>query len=195
MKKKSVNNKEKKIWNIPNALTAVRIILTFIILYFIFAKFSFIYVAAGFIIAMMTDFFDGQIARRYKLETEFGRKFDIIADRFLMIAVVLGLLISTFNSGLLSKWHIAQIFFILSREIITAPFALLVLLARKPLVHARFIGKATTFLQGFAFPILLLSIDYTFFSFAPYFSIITGISGVASAITYIYDIRKIGVRK
>lgn len=184
--------RKKNLWNIPNALTAVRIVLTFVILYFIFARFPFTYVVVSFVIAMLTDFFDGQIARRFKMETEFGRKFDIIADRFLMISVVLGLLLSSFNGGLLSKWHTAQIFMILSREILTAPFALLMLLARKPLVHARFIGKFTTFLQGFALPCLLLSVDYKFFSFASYLSILTGIVGIVSAVVYISDVRKDG---
>ena len=190
MVKRAEKNKEEDIWNIPNIITSIRIITTFIILYFIFAHFSIIYIVVAFAIGALTDFFDGQIARRFNMETEFGRKFDIVADRFMMISVVIGILIASFADNLLSYTQILQIFLILSREIITFPFALIAFIAKKHLVHARFIGKLTTFLQGFALPSILLSSEHSFFSYAPYLSIITSLSGIISAITYIKDIKE-----
>ena len=187
MKKKEKN---LKIWNIPNIITACRIVLTLLALYFILAKFPIVYVVAAFSIGAITDFLDGQIARRFNMATEFGRKFDIIADRFLMITVVGGVLLSSLTTEYLSKWNILQIFIILSREILTAPFFLIAYLTKKPIVHARFIGKLTTFLQGFAFPSILLSVEYSFFSYASYLSVVTGIVGVFSAIEYIKDVKK-----
>src|SRR3989338_2127453 len=84
---------QENIWNVPNSLTLLRVILTFATMYCIFAQYSLAVVAILFAIGMVTDFLDGQIARRYKLETEFGRKFDIIADRFLLIGTAFALAI------------------------------------------------------------------------------------------------------
>ena len=189
-KAKKVVQIKENIWNIPNTLTAIRIILTFVTLYFIFARFPIIYVVIAFSVGMFTDFLDGQIARRFKMETEFGRKFDILADRFLMLSTVIGLLFVSATMEYLSKFHVLQIFLMLSREIITAPVFIIAYLAKQPLVHARYIGKVTTFLQAFAFPSILLSIDYHYFSYAPYLSIFTCVIGIFSAIEYIKDVKR-----
>lgn len=190
VKTKQTKPVKENIWNVPNTLTAIRIILTFVTLYFIFARFDIIYVVVAFSVGMFTDFLDGQIARRFKLETEFGRKFDILADRFLMLSTVVGLLFASATMQYLSKFHVLQIFLILSREIISAPVFIIAYLAKKPLVHARYIGKVTTFLQGFAFPSILLSMDYKFFAYAPYLSLFTFVIGVFSAVQYIKDVKR-----
>lgn len=181
--------KKENIWNFPNFLTFSRILLTFLTLYFIFGEYPILYVAISFSIGMVTDFLDGQIARRFKLTTEFGRKFDMIADRFLMISTVIGLIFYYSYLGMLDHWHIIQIFMIMSREIVSFPFALILILSRKDMPHARFIGKLTTFMQGFAFPSIILSIYFKIFTYiAPVLSIATLIIGVVSAAAFIIDI-------
>ena len=87
MKKGAKPAKKENIWNIPNTLTFLRVIITFATLYCIFAQYSLTLVAILFAVGMITDFLDGQIARRFNMTTEFGRQFDIIADRFLMLGV------------------------------------------------------------------------------------------------------------
>ena len=71
-------------WTIPDTLTLARVILTVVIVYLILTGFGVILIASLFVIAMLTDFFDGKIARKFNQETEFGRKFDLVADRILM---------------------------------------------------------------------------------------------------------------
>ena|SRR3989338_3170613 len=180
--------KEEKLFNIPNSLTLLRVILTFFIFYLIIGKYSPLSIVVFFVIAALTDFLDGQIARRWRQQTEFGRKFDMIADRFLMIGTVFVLLINWSMEGILERKHILQIFLITSREIVSLPFALLGVWMNKDIPKVRFIGKLTTFLQGFAFPIILLSISSSFFDFSIYLSWLTGIIGIFSAITYIRDL-------
>ena len=180
--------KEEKLFNIPNSLTLLRVILTFFIFYLIIGKYSPLSIVVFFVIAALTDFLDGQIARRWRQQTEFGRKFDMIADRFLMIGTVFVLLISWSIEGILERKHILQIFLITSREIVSLPFALLGVWMNKDIPKVRFIGKLTTFLQGFAFPVILLSISFSFFDFSIYLSWLTGIIGIFSAITYIRDL-------
>ena len=180
--------KKENIYNIPNLLTILRIIITFIVIYFIFAGFNIIYILVTFIIGALTDFFDGQIARRYHEKTEFGRKADMVADRFLMIGVALAFIIKLSIGGSTNGSYLLQIFLIMSREIISLPFGIVLFMSNKEFPHARMIGKWTTTLQGFAFSMVILSIYYPFWNFAIYLVIPTAIIGAISAGYYIRDV-------
>ena len=102
--------------NLPNKLTIVRIILSVIIIIFLVFPFQtagielpqlFInekivvdikYLIAGilFIIASLTDFLDGYIARKYGMITDFGKLMDAIADKMLVNSVLIILAASGF---------------------------------------------------------------------------------------------------
>ncbi len=193
MKVKSLKPKKENIWNVPNMLTFARVVITFIIIFEIFAHARLITIAILFAIGMITDFLDGQIARRFKLVTEFGRKFDIIADRMLMISTAIALIVYFNNEGLFGREHLLQVILILSREIIAFPFAIVGFAANRPIPHARFIGKLTTFMQGVTLPAILLSTSYSFFNFSIYLAIATSAIGALSAFTFVNDLRKEGV--
>ena len=98
--------------NLPNKLTVSRIIMSILIIIillggdYIFSLFGldipklFInekividlkYIVAGFlfIIASLTDFLDGYIARKYNLVTDFGKLVDAIADKILVNSVLI----------------------------------------------------------------------------------------------------------
>ncbi|MBI3333958.1 CDP-alcohol phosphatidyltransferase family protein [Candidatus Pacearchaeota archaeon] len=176
---------------LPNLLTISRIVLTFVIMYFLFTSDSLVIPVILFAVAALTDFFDGQLARKYNWASEFGRKADMIADRFLWIGTALAFIIAY---GLQSRLGIGegiQLLLLLSRELVTAPFALVALVMKKPIPQVRFIGKATTFMQGFALPALLLSLDYPLFTYLSLpLCIIIGITGLISGINYIKDLQK-----
>lgn len=95
--------------NLPNKLTILRIILSVLIIVFLVFPFQtaginipqlFInekivvdvkYLIAGvlFIIASLTDFLDGFIARKYHMITDFGKLMDAIADKMLVNSVLI----------------------------------------------------------------------------------------------------------
>ena len=80
---------------LPNALTVLRLVLVPVFLALLFAHpqdFGWrlgATVAFGF--AILTDFFDGRIARRYGLISDFGKIWDPIADKALTGAAFIGL--------------------------------------------------------------------------------------------------------
>ncbi|MFF7457422.1 CDP-diacylglycerol--glycerol-3-phosphate 3-phosphatidyltransferase [Kitasatospora sp. NPDC008115] len=84
------------IWNIANVLTMVRLLLVPVFVTLLFAEGGhdpkWRSVAwASFAIAMITDLFDGELARRKGLVTDFGKIADPIADKAIMGAALIGL--------------------------------------------------------------------------------------------------------
>ncbi|MBQ3331423.1 MAG: CDP-diacylglycerol--glycerol-3-phosphate 3-phosphatidyltransferase [Ruminococcus sp.] len=76
--------------NLPNKLTLLRIILVPFVIAAILIDFPFHFTAAGLLFgaAAVTDAFDGRIARRDNLITDFGKFADPLADKILVISVL-----------------------------------------------------------------------------------------------------------
>ncbi|MBU3866695.1 CDP-diacylglycerol--glycerol-3-phosphate 3-phosphatidyltransferase [Streptomyces sp. 4503] len=82
------------LWNIANILTMVRLLLVpgFVLLMLHNGGYDPAWRAvawAAFAIAMITDLFDGHLARRYNLVTDFGKIADPIADKAIMGAALI----------------------------------------------------------------------------------------------------------
>ena len=95
--------------NIPNYLTISRIVISLLVIIFLLFPFDMINVsfpkylidgtviidlkmviAAGlFVIASITDFFDGYLARKYNCVTDFGKVTDAIADKILVNSLLI----------------------------------------------------------------------------------------------------------
>jgi len=180
---------EENIYNVPNFLTLLRVIITFMVIYLVFSGASIITIVVLFVIGMLTDAADGQIARMYKLTTEFGRKFDMLADRFLMIGTIIAILIHFALSGLLNDKIMMLIIMIMTREIIALPIGIMAFFSGKIFPKAKPIGKMTTVLQAIAFPAVVLSVYYSGFELlANYMALITAVSGVFSAVQFVTDV-------
>jgi CDP-diacylglycerol--glycerol-3-phosphate 3-phosphatidyltransferase/cardiolipin synthase len=82
------------IWNIPNLLTVLRIVLIPVFVLVFFSPYSWANIAstAIFGLAALTDWLDGYLARRLKQLSVFGAFLDPVADK-LMVAVALVLLV------------------------------------------------------------------------------------------------------
>lgn len=74
--------------NLPNILTIVRLFLTCVFIFFLYQRSQLLHILAVivFIVAAWTDFWDGKLARKYNLETTFGKIMDPIADKFLVLS-------------------------------------------------------------------------------------------------------------
>jgi len=81
------------VWNIPNILTIARLLSVpvYVILYYNG------YIIASlcvFILASLTDLMDGYIARKYNLITAFGKLMDPLADKVMVLTVMLTRVVS-----------------------------------------------------------------------------------------------------
>lgn len=76
--------------NIPNILTIFRIIIIPILVmsFYVDGFVSNVIAASLFLLASITDFFDGYFARSLKAQTNFGRCLDPIADKLLVIVAI-----------------------------------------------------------------------------------------------------------
>jgi len=93
--------------NISNKLTFLRIILAFICIGLILLNnFPSILIAfIIFIIASVTDFFDGYLARKHNIVTDLGKFLDPIADKILIIGVFLAFL----QLRMVNAWMVSAI--------------------------------------------------------------------------------------
>ena len=76
--------------NLANKLTLSRIGLTFIFMLLLFLHWPYAKLCALFIFiaASLTDYYDGKIAKKYNIVTDFGRLMDPIADKILVLAAI-----------------------------------------------------------------------------------------------------------
>lgn len=104
--------------NIPNYLTTLRVVVIPLLLavYFIPDGLGNWLAAALFVIAGISDFFDGYLARRWEVQSSFGRFLDPIADK-LLIAAILMLLVEV---RVIYGWHFLPALAILCREILVS---------------------------------------------------------------------------
>jgi phosphatidylglycerophosphate synthase len=77
--------------NLPNAVTAARIAVTPLIAWLPLAPSSALRLAAFvlFVMAAVTDYVDGRLARSRKQETDLGRLLDPLADKLLLVATII----------------------------------------------------------------------------------------------------------
>jgi len=77
--------------NIPNTLSVFRLVLVpvFVSVYFSGLEDSRIYATGVYILAALTDFLDGRIARKYNQVSKLGRILDPLGDKIMTFAVLL----------------------------------------------------------------------------------------------------------
>lgn len=100
------------VWNLPNSLTATRIILIpfFVGFSYLPGRLGYVLAALFFSLAAITDWADGYIARQRGESTQFGRFFDPVADKLLVISALV-LLVSNGHAPVI------LVLIILAREI------------------------------------------------------------------------------
>ncbi len=128
---------------IPNILSSVRIILSPIFLFLWFQD-EFLLKLVGlvvYIIAAVTDYFDGYYARKYEVETTLGIFLDPLADKFLTFS---GFFVLPFiDEEQFPWWAIGLIIF---RDVVITIFRVYTNRKKQPMI-TRFTAKAKTTIQ------------------------------------------------
>ncbi len=127
--------------NIANRLTLLRIVLTFVFMFFLFCRGPWAKALSLliFIFAALSDFFDGRIAQRRNMVTDFGRFMDPIADKILVLAAFAAFV----QMQLIDAWMFV---IIIAREILITSLRLFALNKGKVLSAGK-AGKHKTFSQ------------------------------------------------
>ncbi len=139
--------------NIPNILTLLRIavIPIFVCAFYLPWNWANELTATIFVIAALTDWFDGYLARRWNQTSAFGAFLDPVADK-LIVAVVLVLLVQ--QDG--SPWMAIPAAVIIGREItISALREWMAKIGQRTKVAVSMIGKIKTAAQMIALFLLL----------------------------------------
>ncbi len=99
--------------------------------------------AGLFLLAAVTDFFDGYLARKQNLETPFGAFLDPVADK-VMVAVALGLLIEHWDKALMTLPAVV----IICREILVSALReWMAEMGARGVVKVSWVGKVKTAMQ------------------------------------------------
>lgn len=135
---------------LPNRLTIFRILLTFVFILFALREgvISKIIAAVIFLLASLTDFYDGYYAKKYNLISDFGKIMDPIADKLLVLTAFFAFMVM----HLIQAW---MFIVILVREV-TVTLVRLQAMKRGKVLAAEQAGKIKTVLQVVTISIILI---------------------------------------
>ena len=195
----------KELFTIPNIITYFRIICVpaFVALMAIGGlrdSFTLFYVAMGvFLLAAVSDLFDGWIARKFNMQSGIGMVLDPIADKLMHIAVLACLSLCTgltplgknlvANGTLSNPWfvHYAFVILIVAKEILQAFIALYVM-KKGATVKANWLGKVSSFTISVG---VILGFFHNYVQDADWGILAWGIAlSYAAACAYLADVMK-----
>jgi cardiolipin synthase (CMP-forming) len=135
-----MNFSKKEILSIPNILCYIRLMLIPVfVLFYIRANEPNEYLRAAWVvmIASLTDFFDGFIARKFQMVTELGKFIDPLADKLMQAALLFVLIIKI-------KWMFLLVSLFVIKEITMAVVGFVLFRKGKKLDGAMWFGKVST---------------------------------------------------
>ena len=136
--------------NLPNKLTVFRLLTVpiFLILLCVPLPISDMWlriITAGvFTITSLTDMLDGKIARKYNLITDFGKFMDPLADKFMVISAMLGILVRFDYIRYVFVWAAAIVIF---REFAVTSMRMVAANKDGLVIAAAWLGKVKTVTQ------------------------------------------------
>lgn len=150
-------------WNLPNSLTAFRIaIIPVLVIMYLFSSWPMRneWLTAVFVVAAVTDWLDGYLARKLNLSSPFGAFLDPVADK-LIVSTALVLLVSdtaVLDKAFSSVLFIVSVAVIIGREIvISALREVMADMGKRGDVAVDKTGKYKTVFQLIAISLLLYS--------------------------------------
>ena len=173
--------------NTPNKLTVARMILVPFLVVFLLTGWGgeanrWICLAI-FVAASVTDWFDGHLARKYNLITNFGKFMDPLADKLLVCSAMICLIPS-------GKLPTAIVIVIIAREFIISGFRLIAA-ENGIVIAANYWGKFKTVSQMIMIILLMLDFGGVFAVLTQIFIWLSVALTIISLLTYIMQNRKV----
>ena len=149
---------------IPNLLTSSRIFLVPVFLYFLFSDFSHgkLLALIFFVIATITDAYDGKIARKHNIVTKFGIFFDPLADKFLILSAFYAFMFISDLDTTIKLWMIILISF---RDILVTLLRTIMQYKGITMITSK-LGKIKTALQLITIHLILIFLIFKSYSVA-----------------------------
>ncbi len=137
--------------NMPNILSASRLIATVVVfsLVLVDQPWAFLVATVVFFLASVTDFFDGYLARRFRIVSSLGVFLDLTADKVFVVAILVALV----QIALVPAWIV---FVIVTREFLVTSLRSLAA-SKGRVIPAGIWGKQKTFITLVAMGALLLA--------------------------------------
>lgn len=192
---------KNKLWNVSNILTMSRIACTplMILMFLLPIKNGIgVFIALGiYFIGCLTDLFDGKIARKYNLITDFGKFMDQIADKFITTTAMVLVLFE----GVTYMWaSVLMLLVVVLRDILVSGIRMYSASASY-VIPANIYGKVKSFFLDASAMILMLYIgldrvsDAKFVGIIRYLGIAIMVVGVVlsiiSSVVYTLDAIKV----
>jgi len=137
--------------NVPNLLSLSRMLITapIFVLILLDAPWTFLTATALFILASVTDFFDGYLSRRFKVVSPLGVFLDLTADKVFVSAILIALV----QIGLVPAWIVV---IIVTREFLVTGMRSMAA-AKGKVIPAGIWGKQKTLITMIAIGLLLFA--------------------------------------
>ncbi len=137
--------------NLPNLLSLIRLVATALVVAFVLINqsWSFLVATVLFLLASVTDFFDGYLARRFHVTSSLGVFLDLTADKIFVAAI----LISLVQISLVPAWIVI---IIVAREFLVTGLRSMAA-AKGKVIPAGMWGKQKTFITLVAMGGVLLA--------------------------------------
>jgi CDP-diacylglycerol--glycerol-3-phosphate 3-phosphatidyltransferase len=137
--------------NVPNILSTSRLLATVLVFILVLVNqpWAFLVATLLFLLASITDFFDGYLARRLHVVSSLGVFLDLTADKVFVSAILVGLV----QIGLVPAWIV---FVIITREFLVTGLRSMAA-AKGHVIPAGIWGKQKTFITLVAMGTLLLA--------------------------------------
>ena len=177
--------------NLPNFVTLLRILLIPLIVGVFYLPDEWLSPAgkntaatAIFIVAAITDWLDGYLARKLDQMSAFGAFFDPVADKLVVVGALIVLLY-------LTRVEMVVALIIIGREIaISALREWMAQIGRARSVAVAFIGKLKTVVQMIAIPLLLYHDDLLMLPTQWLGTILINVAAVLTVISMLYYLRR-----
>ena len=164
----------------PNFLSFLRILLIIPILILLYFELNFIALLL-FIIASITDFFDGYFARKFNNQTQFGAFLDLLADKLLISSLLIWFVFLS-SSYIIFISSLA----IILREITISALRVFFSNSSNTNFGVDYFGKLKTFFQMTSVSLLIIFPESNILFFVPkYLLLISAIFSVLSLTNYV----------